>query len=673
MANLYTLKDHFKESQLYLNRTTAATGMVIVLLTLLVARLVFLQIHEHDLYKTLSRNNQVRVVPITPPRGLIFDRNGLLLAENMPAFSLELTPERTPHIQEAIEALDKIIPLTENEKRQFFKQVKYKRKNESIPIRVKLTEEEVAKFSVEKYHLPGIDIVARLIRHYPLGESMSHVLGYIGPVSEQELTEIDPSNYRGTYYIGKTGIEKFYETELHGTVGYHHIETDAKGRTIRILNRSSPISGSNLHLTLDGDLQKAAFEALQDLKGAIVAIDPNTGDVLALVSRPSFDPNLFAKGIDADSYHALQHSPDRPLFNRALRGQYPPGSTVKPLVALRALELGLITPEFRLFDPGWFQINGSGRLYRDWMYAAKRHGHGWVDLEKAITESCDTYFFTLANRLGVQNFQEIYTQFGLGKTTEIDVTGEASGLVPSRDWKQRVYRSAWYPGDTVNISIGQGFLLATPLQMAQTAVILANKGKRFKPRVVLKRTLTGETRDQSKATEPQALPPIPLKDNKHWNLILEAMQKVVHAPNGTAHRISHGLKYTIAGKTGTSQVFTLKQNEKYQVHNLKAHLRDHSWFIGFAPAENPRIAIAVLIENSHPSRAGKDIARVVFDHFFKTKTTRISTKQTIEIKEPAIGDIDEDAVEEEAPQEPNTENETLTETPLSPTIEENLE
>ena len=625
LPNLYTLKDHARESQLHFSRILVCITIVCVLLLILIFRLVFLQISQHDLYKTLSLNNQVRIVPITPPRGLIYDRNGVLLAENVPAFSLEITPERTHDIEQTLNAIDKIMPITEAERKRFYKQLKYKRRYQGIPIRVKLTEEEVAKFSVEKHHIPGVDIVAWLIRHYPFGDHFAHALGYIGPISEKDLKEIDTTNYHGTYYIGKTGLEKFYEKTLHGKTGYQHIEADAKGRTIRVLNRISPVPGSNLHLSIDSRLQKIAIEALQDLKGAIVAIEPKTGEVLALVSTPSFDPNLFIQGINANTYHDLQNAPDRPLFNRAIKGQYPPGSILKPAVGLQALELGIIDIQSRIFDPGWYQINGTGRLYRDWIYFSKHHGHGWVDFAKAMSQSCDTYYYMLAPKLGIKHLYDIYTRFGLGKPTHVDIPGEASGLVPSVQWKKKTYNEAWYPGDTLNVIIGQGRVLATPMQMAQMAAILANKGKLIKPKLVHAihaahtDTLTKQPVEETLAVNVQ--------QEKNWDIVIDAMQKVVHIPGGTAYRISKGLSYRIAGKTGTAQVFSLKQNEKYEVNKLKTHLRDHSWFIAFAPVDVPQIAIAVIIENKHTTAAA-DIARVVLDGFFNSKSASRTSDTT---------------------------------------------
>lgn len=613
MPNLHTLKDHFRETHLYLNRTVIAAYSILIVFLSLIARLIFLQFSEYEWYSTLSLNNQVRIVPIHPARGLIFDRKGVCLADNAPAFSLELTPALTPHIPETLLHLSTLLKLTDSEKRTFYKQLKLKHTHESVPIRLKLTEEEVATFIMEKHRFPGVEIVARLIRHYPLGAKAAHAIGYIGPINEQELETLDLSNYRGTYHIGKTNIEKYYESILHGQIGYQHIETDARGRMIRVLKRIPPKPGKNLHLSLDSRLQAAAFDALGDLNGVIVALDPKTGEILALVSKPSFEPELFTQGIDSATYEALRTAPDRPLFNRAITGQYPPGSIVKPFIALHALEQGTITPQFSLYDPGWYQLNGHGRLYRDWIYLSKKHGHGSVDVEKAIMQSCDTYFFALAHKLGIHALHTIYTQIGFGKLTDIDMSGERTGLAPSAEWKKRTKKEPWHAGDTLNVGIGQGYMLTTPLQVAQAAAILANKGHYYKTHIV---QATSETEQTPIPIIRQPSTPIALQHSEHWDLVIRAMQKVVHTPGGTAYRISHGLKYTLAGKTGTAQVFNLKQNEKYEVHKLKTQLRDHSWFMGFAPVEDPEIAIAVLVENKYKT-SGADIARIILDHFFE--------------------------------------------------------
>lgn len=608
--------------------------IVCLLLVVLISRLVFLQIFQHDLYKTLSENNQIRILPITPARGLIFDRHGTIIANNVPSFNLEITPEALlDNLKDTLDDLSKIISISDSERQRFLKQVKYKRKGEGIPIRINLTEEEIAKISLEKYRFNGIEVVPRLIRQYPLGEPLAHALGYIGPISEKDLEQIDSNQYRGTYYIGKTGLEKYYEKELHGNSGYQHIETDARGRTIRVLSRGNPISGMNLHLSLDSELQIKAYEALGEFKGSVVALDPNTGEILALVSKPSFDPNLFVQGIDATTYKELRNSPDRPMYNRAILGTYPPGSTIKPIIALLALDLGTITASAGMFDPGWFQLSPGGRLYRDMIFHSTHHGHGWVDLEKAIQCSCDVYFYSLAHKLGVDRLHDIFTRFGLGTKTGVDLPGEASGLAPSKQWKKRVRKEDWYPGDTINIGIGQGTLLATPIQLAQMAATLATRGNYYKPHLVNTKS-SFHVEEETETVSPEFQ--VNLSHPEHWNTIINAMQKVAQSPGGTAFRAIQGASYTIAGKTGTSQVFGIKQNEKYIVSKVKSHLRDHSWFIGFAPIDNPKIAIAVIVENKY-SKTGADVARAVLDHFFLSQKEKGDA--SIAIKPPKTESI----------------------------------
>lgn len=609
---LTAFKDHFRESQLYLNRTVAATVIVIILLGILISRLTLLQIYQYDLFKTLSFNNQIRIDPITPARGLIFDRNGVILADNVPTFSLEITPERVTNLEETLDAIAKIIPVSEGERRQFQKQLKYKRRSEGIPIRLRLSEEEVAKFSLEKYRFNGVEVVARLIRSYPLGEPLAHALGYIGPISEKDLEQIDPTLYRGAYHIGKTGLEKYYEKELRGTVGYQHVESDARGRMIRVLTRIPPVSGLNLHLSLDSKLQIKAYEALGEFKGAVVAIDPNNGGILALVSKPSFDPNLFVQGIDSITYRNWRNSPDRPLFNRAIVGAYPPGSTIKPFVALHALDAGIVTPHSGIYCHGFFQLSAGGRLYRDHTFHKLRRGHGHVDLEKSIVQSCDVYYFMLGRRLGVNTLSSVFSRFGLGQTTNIDIPAESSGNVPTPEWKKRVRKEVWYPGDTINISIGQGMLLATPVQMAHAAATIAMHGKCFTPQLVMNTSYSHQV-EQPKEIEADTC--VSLKNPEHWNTVINAMYKVAHVPGGTGYRAFQKARYQVAGKTGTSQVYNLKQNEKYVMQQVKSHLRDHSWFIGFSPVEDPQIAIAVLLENKQ-TKSGADVAKLVFDSFF---------------------------------------------------------
>ncbi len=614
MTNLHTIKDHFKESKLYVNRVVIAVIIVLLLVLTLLGRLVSLQIYQYDRYKMLSLHNQVRIIPIVPNRGLIFDRHGTLLAENIPVFNLEIIPEQVVNMDKTLSTINAIMPLTETEKQQFSKQLKYKSRSEGIPIRIKLTEEEVAKFSVEKHKLPGVEIAARLIRHYPLQELFAHAIGYTGPINEQELAKANKTNYRGTYHIGKTGIEKFYEETLHGKVGYQHVETDARGRTIRILKHILPTPGSDLYLSLDVGLQQVAHKALQEFKGAIVVIEPKSGHVLTMVSTPSFDPNVFSQGMNQKTYDQLANSPEQPLFNRAIQARYPPGSIIKPLVALKGLETHTIDPQESISDPGWYQINNEGRLYRDLIYTRSKQGHGLVNLEKAIVQSCDTYFFRLAHNLGIDNLYEIYTRFGLGQTTDLDIYGESAGLVPSVKWKKENQNTSWYPGDTLNIGVGQGLLLTTPLQMAHVTATLANRGKLVKPQLVT----TIDAGDHLITPAEHLSRPIEknlLQSADNIQKIIDAMQKVVHMKGGTAHRISRGLPYQVAGKTGTAQVYSLKPDEQYNASKVKSHLRDHSWFIAFAPVEDPQIAFAILIENKYKT-SSVDIARILLDGYF---------------------------------------------------------
>ncbi len=480
MPFISKIKDHFQENQLYLNRTVAATIFVIVFSLVLITRLVYLQIMQHDRYETLARNNKVRISPVPPTRGLIYDRNGILLAENIPTFSLEITPDRVDDIEGYIKNLSKIINISEANLQDFYKQLKYKSRYESIPLRTKLTEEETAKFAVEKYKFPGVEIVARLSRHYPYGHLTAHAIGYIGTINEHELSSNDIANYRGSYQIGKTGIEHYHEKTLHGSVGFSQIETDARGRAIRILDTLEAKPGENLHLSLDIKLQEIACKQLANKLGAIVAIDTKTGGILALVSNPSFDPNIFSSGVTNQEYKKLRNNVKRPLFNRAIQGQYPPGSTVKPIIALQALDNNIITPSTYIYDPGYYKINNDSRLFRGWNI----RGHGKINLENAIAESCATFFYYLAERLGINKIHDIFDRFGLGKPTGIDLTGEAAGIAPSSKWKKYNKHEPWYTGETLNVGIGQGYTLTTPIQMANMAALIANKGVNLKPFLV---------------------------------------------------------------------------------------------------------------------------------------------------------------------------------------------
>jgi penicillin-binding protein 2 len=603
MPVLFKLKDHFKEAQLYLNRTVVAACLVIALFGILIMRLAYLQILNYDLYTTQSRNNHVRVVHTAPPRGLIYDRNGILLADNIPTYSLQLEPSRIKNIDLAIADLSKIMSISEDEIETFKKQLKYKGRYENVLIKTKLSEEEVAAFAVEKDRFPGIEVVATLSRHYPYKEILAHLQGYVGPISEADLQNIDINKYRGIHYIGKIGIEKSYEDLLRGNYGFQNVETDARGRVLRILEETKPIPGKNLHLTIDINLQTAAYDILHnmDARAAIVALDAKTGAILAMASTPSYDPNLFVQGIDRITYASLQADPNQPMFDRTIRGQYPPGSTIKPLIVIEALERGIITPNGKFYDPGYYQIKGKGRVFHDW----KREGHGIIDVTSAIRQSCTTYFYFLADKLGIAPIHQIFTKFGMGEKTGVDLPGESSGLAPSANWKLKAKGQPWFHGETLSIGIGQGYTLTTPLQVARNAVTIANKGEILRPYVVLD------------IKQKQIIGQVKINNLTTWDLVINGMQEVVGKPGGTLHYIYNSKdSYTIAGKTGTSQVFGLKQNEQYNANKISERLRDHSWTMAFAPASDPEIAVAVILENN--VRSGK-IAKAIFDKYFEDK------------------------------------------------------
>lgn len=609
MKKKIPFKNHWAESSLFRSRAAVALVIVGIGLLGLVLRLVYLQVFSNDHYTTLAENNRITLVPLPPPRGVIYDRNGVVLAENRPALSLEIIPEEVKDLNGTLSELTKILPISEEDIALFHRLRRQERTFESIPLRFHLTPEEVARFSIEKYRFPGVEIVAGMMRHYPHGESFSHVLGYVGRINEQEIKQLDPQEYRGTQHMGKVGIEHFYEKVLHGQVGYSEIEVNAMGRLVRVLSQHPPKQGNTLHLTLDSALQKTAYDALAQHRGAVVVMAPKTGEILAFVSKPGFEPNEFARGLTVKEYQALQNNPDRPLFNRALRGQYPPGSTIKPLVAFTALEAGVITPNYTIIDPGWYSFPHSSHRYRDW----RKEGHGYVNVYKAIAESCDIFFYDTGNRLGIERLSKGLKNFGLGTATGIDITGEVSGLVPSTEWKERARKQPWYGGETIITAIGQGYNLATPLQLVQAAAIVANRGIAPKPHVLKAiETTTGEYQsiELPLETKVTALNP------ENWDIIVQGMTNVVHAPGGTAYRISRKMPYTMAAKTGTAQVVGLKQNERYNEKNTAEHLRDHTLFIAFAPTEAPEIAIGLIVENSHGS---PDVAKQVFDVFFSQK------------------------------------------------------
>lgn len=611
MKHSIEIRDHLRELHNFQNRLAISAGFVIFLFLLLFARFFYLQVLESERYHTLAEANRISISPVVPNRGLILDRNGEVLAQNYSAYTLEFVPSKLPDFEATINELATVIEIAEIDRRRFKELMKESKKFESLPIRTRLSDEEVARFAANSYRFPGVAIKARLFRQYPKGKSASHVIGYINRINKKDLARLeaskDSANYKGTNHIGKIGIEQSYEKELHGIAGFEEIETDSAGRKIRVLSRTPPISGNDLTLTLDAKLQEIIEKAFGDRRGALVAIDPSNGDVLAFVSKPGFDSNLFVNGIDFKNWDRLNNSIDRPLNNRALRGVYPPGSTFKPFMALAGLELNLRTPRYAISDPGYYRLPGSSRQYRDW----KAGGHGRVNIHKSLVVSCDTYYYELANELGIDKINKFIGKFGLGKKTGIDIEGEVAGLLPSREWKMRRHKQKWWPGDTISIGIGQGYNLATPLQLAFATSIIANKGTAFRPRLVkrIKNSKTGEIFERA----PEVLYKLNINPD-NLEIVRNALVDVTK-PGGTAARAGAGAAYTFAGKTGTSQVIGMKQGEKYDEDAIDERHRDHALFIAYAPADSPRIALSVLVENGgHGGSAAAPIARQVMDY-----------------------------------------------------------
>ncbi|VVC76216.1 Penicillin-binding protein 2 [Aquicella siphonis] len=607
MHKRISIKNHYHEIQLIVRRSMLALLVICLMIGLLIFRLAYLQIYKNELYTTLSTKNAIDLVPVEPTRGLIYDRKGILLAENIPVFSLDIIPQQVSDLQKTLAALDKIIDLSDSDISQFKKQLKQHRRFDEIPLKLRLSDEEVARFTENQYRFPGVLIRARLMRRYPYGESFAHVLGYVGRINTQELNEIDQINYSASHYIGKLGIEKFYEDELHGKVGYEEVENDASGKPIRVLKKINGLPGKNIYLTIDSGLQFAAEKALQGHRGAIVAIQPKTGQVLAMVSQPSYDPNLFVLGISQKDYNDLQHSEDKPLYDRALRGLYPLASTIKPYLALEGLQSGIANPEYSFNDPGWFKLPNSTHIFHDW----RKNGHGRVNLPKAIAVSCDIFFYELASKMGIQRIDDILTQFGYGALTGIDLNGELAGIVASPEWKRKNKGTRWYPGDTVISSIGQGDMQATPLQLASAVATMSNRGKRFMPYLRLGEQMPGR---EYIPQQPVLLDPVRLTDEKYWDIVINAMQDVVASPQGTAYsQFGRNYSYTIAAKTGTAALSKRRNpNEEDKQENVPERLRDHHLFVAFAPVENPKIALAIITENSNNAI---EAARAIFDYY----------------------------------------------------------
>ncbi|MFB0937013.1 MAG: penicillin-binding protein 2 [Propionivibrio sp.] len=605
-------------------RIAFAAGTVVLAFAIVVGRFVFLQVFQHEYYTTRAEDNRISLVPIPPNRGVITDRNGVVLARNYSAFTLELTPSKIESLDQTIESLGELIEILPKDKRRFRKLLEESKSFESLPIRTRLSDEEVARFAANRYRFPGVEVKARLFRQYPLGPIASHAIGYINRINKADLEAIEEKeqspNYKGTEHIGKTGLEKSYEFHLHGETGYEKVEIDAGGRAVRNLSRTAPVPGNNLTLTLDTKLQEMAEKAFGERRGALVAIEPSTGGILALVSTPTFDPNLFVDGIRSEDWEQLNNSPDRPMVNRALNGAYPPGSTFKPFMALAALELGKRTPAQAISDPGYFTF--GGHTFRD----DKKGGHGMVDMYKSIVHSCDTYYYMLANDMGIDNIARFMGPLGLGSKTGIDIDGESEGVLPSPEWKKRRFKrpeqQKWFAGETISIGIGQGYNAYTPIQLAQATAAVANNGVIFRPHLV--KHITNSKTGEKTLIEPEPLRTLPWKPQN-----IETIKKAMVGVNkeGTGARAFAGAEYVSGGKTGTAQVFSLKGAD-YKGHKLKQELRDHALFIAFAPADQPKIALAVLVENGgFGAQSAAPIARMVMDYYLLGKQPKGPAKE----------------------------------------------
>ena len=623
MNLLEPIKDHHSERRLFVGRVVLSAVIGFLMCGTVVARLVQLQVFDYELFAEKSHGNRIRIEPLPPTRGLIFDRKGRILAENLPAYQLELIPEQVADLDDMLNRLAEL-ELIEREEIPKIKALSLRGPRfKPVTLRVRLSDAEISNFAIQRPRFPGVDFQPRLVRHYPNGEAVAHALGYVGAVDTSDLQRLDPASYVATAHTGKTGIEYKFEAALHGNPGYQQVVTNARGRQVppdsrelsaSLEERVSPLPGDNLYLSIDLDLQLLATDALREHRGSVVAIDPNNGEILALVSAPAFDPNIFASGMSTDDFGALQSDPGQPLFNRAVRGAYPPGSTIKPMLSLAALETGATNLTRRNFCRGYYTLPESTHRYRDW----KPQGHGDMDLHDAIAQSCDVYFYEISTTLGIDQMHTYLDQFGLGQYTGIDMVGEHRGLVPSREWKKSAFRNRadqiWFPGETVIASIGQGFMLATPLQLANATAALATRGQRFRPHIV------AATEDPlSGAREIVALEKlddVDIQNEFYWESVVSAMHNVMQSDRGTARAAGLGASYEMAGKSGTVQVFSIAQEETYEEEEIAEHLRDHALFISFAPVDDPKIAVAVIVENgSSGSRTAAPIARAIMDRY----------------------------------------------------------
>ncbi len=597
MIHHSNLKNYQSEQKLHHNRANTAIVFILIAFTFLFIHLFHLQVIEHERYFSFSNNNRINLVPIPPNRGLIYDRNGVLLAENKPVYQLEINLQQIKNLKETVKAINEIIPITESDEQRFYDLLKRNWSRSGLPIKINLSEEDQAIFAVNRHNFPGVEMTAKLIRYYPYKNTLVHVLGYVGRINDAEAEQIDQENYAGTQYIGKLGIEKFYENTLHGKVGRQEVEINARGRIQKTLHQELPIPGDDIYLTIDMKMQQLAYEIMGDKRGSLIAIDPKTGEVLALVSNPGYDPNLFVEGIPTAEFKKLQLDIDKPLFNRALRGLYPPGSTVKPLLAMGGLVNNTVTPSTTIYDPGYYNLPGDDHVYHDWA------AHGSVDLKRSIIMSCNVYYYTLARELGIDNVEYIFKQFGYGTKTGLDIEEELPGIVPSKAWKQKTKGQPWYPAETIMAGIGQGYLIITPMQLAQAASIVANRGKHAQPHLLMQRKTPN---NEFIINQPVIADTVFANYDQAWDFLHDAMMGVVY--EGTARSIRYPETFTIAGKTGTAQVVKLGKDS--------GRLRDHKLFMSFAPVEDPKIAIGIVMENGAgqvPSHV--QITRKIMDYY----------------------------------------------------------
>ncbi|MBF7072625.1 penicillin-binding protein 2 [Glaciecola sp. MH2013] len=608
-----TIRDHTAEANLFARRTVVSIAFVSALMLVIIANLYTLQVSQYEDYQTRSNGNRIKVLPVAPNRGLIYDRNGIILAENRPVFSLELTPEDVDDLDQTLENLTDLMNLTENEIAEFQKARKRQRRFKPISLREQLSHDDVALFSAKQHQFPGVSIEARLSRYYPFKSALTHMLGYVARINKKDLEKLERNgqlaNYAATHDIGKQGVERFHEETLHGEVGYQQVEVNNQGRIIRVLSFDPPIPGKDIVLNIDINLQKKAQEVLADRRGSVVITEPSTGGVLALYSSPSYDPNLFVHGISQKEYSKLLDSKDSPLLNRATQGRYPPASTIKPHLALLGLEVGEIDEDTTIKDRGTYRLPNVNHVWRDW----KKWGHGDVDVTRSVEVSCDIFYYDLAFKLGIDRISDSMQAFGFGKRTGIDLYEESGANMPSRGWKRARFNEPWYIGDTIPVGIGQSFWNATPLQIAQSLNFLLNKGKRHVPRLIRGYMVEGNV----DMLPIEMLSPIPMVNERNWDVILDSLYGTVNRPHGTAHTAFKGTDYVSAGKTGTAQLFSVAQDEEYDEENVEKRLRDNAMYVGYAPYNSPEISISVVIENAGGgSSNAAPAAREVMDYYF---------------------------------------------------------